>query len=157
MTVRVGFTGTRQGMTPLQKAALVELLSGMAAGKVVAAHHGGCVGADIEFDQLWGRHGPRDGTVVVHPSNLKSCQGHWRSSAFVREEKAPLERNRDIVAETDLLIATPKESMSVLRSGTWATIRYAKQAGKPIYVIYPDGSVWSDSLVFEVLRWSRDL
>lgn len=52
--------------------------------------------------------------------------------------------NRDIVAETDELIATPKGFQEERRSGTWATVRYALKARKPVTVIWPDGaaSLW---------------
>ena len=40
---------------------------------------------------------------------------------------------------SDILIATPKEKEEQLRSGTWATIRYAKKTKKIVFLVYPDG------------------
>jgi len=50
-----------------------------------------------------------------------------------------LVRNQDIVNECDVLVATPKENNEVLRSGTWATIRRATKAKKPVLIVNPDG------------------
>jgi len=54
--------------------------------------------------------------------------------------KEPLARNRDIVNMSDILIAAPGEKAEVLRSGTWATIRYARKMSRKLLVIYPKGS-----------------
>ena len=48
-----------------------------------------------------------------------------------------LDRNKDIVNNCDLLIAAPKENTEVLRSGTWSTVRYAKQLGVTVVIIEP--------------------
>lgn len=47
----------------------------------------------------------------------------------------PLARNRRIVAAVDVLIAAPETDREELRSGTWATIRYARAAGKPVVML----------------------
>jgi len=59
----------------------------------------------------------------------------------VNEEKPPLVRNRIIVNSSEVLIVAPRTKYKVLRSGTWSTYRYARQLGKPTYLVYPDGSV----------------
>ena len=47
-----------------------------------------------------------------------------------------------VVAEgVNGLIAAPGGFVEERRSGTWATIRYARQAGRRIWVVKPDGSV----------------
>lgn len=53
--------------------------------------------------------------------------------------KPPLVRNHDIVDSTELLIACPKEQVEVLRSGTWATIRYARKKEITVWLIDPEG------------------
>lgn len=138
LTKKVGFTGTRVGMTDRQRAVVIDLLL---AERAEIVYHGGCVGADTEFDCICYYFFPRGITTVIHPSNKKEMQGRWHYTLFVMPEKHPLDRNRDIVDESDFLIATPKEDKEMLRSGTWATIRYARKNGKPIYIVYPDGSL----------------
>src|SRR5262245_41796084 len=50
-----------------------------------------------------------------------------------------LVRNRDIVEETDLLIAAPANAVEHLQSGTWCTVRYARRSGRHS-IIRPDGT-----------------
>ena len=52
----------------------------------------------------------------------------------------PLARNRIIVDGSQLMFATPNQPREVLRSGTWATIRYANKTYTPGITIWPDGS-----------------
>ena len=43
-----------------------------------------------------------------------------------------------LVDACEVLLATPK-GPEKLRSGTWATVRYARKVGKRIVIIEPDG------------------
>ena len=54
-------------------------------------------------------------------------------------EKRYLERNRDIVDACDILIACPRTLKEELRSGTWATVRYARKVGKPVAILWNNG------------------
>lgn len=58
----------------------------------------------------------------------------------VHEPRPPLERNRDVVDASDVLLACPGGMAEEQRSGTWATIRYARKAGKPVVIVWPDGT-----------------
>lgn len=50
--------------------------------------------------------------------------------------EAPLIRNKKIVDNCDILIALPiDKDVEELRSGTWATIRYARKLNKKIIII----------------------
>ena len=64
-----------------------------------------------------------------------------QTSPDIRTPRPYLSRNKDIVRETDMLIATPAEAEEQRRSGTWSTIRFARKLGKPVFVIWPDGTV----------------
>jgi hypothetical protein len=64
----------------------------------------------------------------------------------VCEPKPYLDRDRDIVDATDLLIATPfhaytEAHLNYAAGGTWYTVRYAINRGKPVKLIDPDGTV----------------
>ena len=52
-------------------------------------------------------------------------------------EKEYIERNHDVVDTCDLLIAMPNTELEVVRSGTWATIRYARKLKKVIVILEP--------------------
>ena len=129
----VGFTGTRRGMTANQLVAVAELLDKLAPTTV---HHGDAVGADAEFDYMAKCRKIRR---IAHPSNKKS-QRSGCDCEVVHDEKAPLARNRDIVDHCQHLIAAPGSMTVRMRSGTWATVRYA--TGKTeVTVVYPNGQV----------------
>ncbi len=136
-TRRVGFTGTRAGMTPAQKWRFRRVL------QFTEFHHGGCAGADSEAHGIALRK-PGRGTVFIHPSNLRGAQAACPGSPqrVIRfKPRDPLIRNRDIVDSVDILIACPRTDTEELRSGTWATVRYARAKEIPIIIIYPDGKV----------------
>jgi hypothetical protein len=129
----VGFTGTRQGMTPQQ---VVDVDGLLAHFEPTEAHHGGCIGADQEFHEVCESYGI---WTVVHWSDMPQ----YRANIVGNEERPaqpPLVRNYNIVKECDHLIATPKGFKMVMRSGTWATVRLARGSWKPYTIIYPDGT-----------------
>lgn len=134
----VGFTGTRAGMTEAQKARVRELVIGSCTSE---AHHGGCVGADVDFDFICHNIPYRAIKVVVHPSSLKSYHGIVLQPYELRSEYPPLERDRHIVDESGLLIATPKSAQEQIRSGTWTTVRYARNQGRTVLIVLPDGQL----------------
>lgn len=135
--MRLGFTGTRKGMSLPQKSALEDILSYVDPDIV---YHGGCVGADQDFHNICVRlrskrrsHLP---LIVVYPSDLKDQQCNWKGADVVMEEAPPLVRNEVIVRASNLLIAAPSDDGSEeLRSGTWATIRYARSRGTPVTLL----------------------
>lgn len=132
----VGFTGTRVGMTPAQQTGLQRLFQTLT---MASFHHGDCVGADAEAHALVATHTPSV-VLVLHPP-LHKAQRAFCASSVAREPQEYLKRNQAIVNETDFLIAAPAEMQEQMRSGTWATIRYARKHHKTIYIIYPDGSI----------------
>lgn len=129
--MKIGFTGTQRGMTDAQKNTLRKMVP-----KDAELHHGDCVGADAEAHDIFRFYGL---ACVGHPPSNSTK----RAFKFVdewRPEKDYLERNKDIVRETDMLIAAPGEDTELLRSGTWSTVRYARKLGRLVIVIYPNGS-----------------
>ncbi len=132
---KVGFTGTQKGMTDIQKAMVTRFL---VESKVAIGIHGGCIGADTQFDDIcYNNHL----TTIIYPSNISGKRGMCHYTPFVMAVDKPLNRNHIIVDKSDLLIAAPKETEEVIRSGTWATIRYSIKKHKKVYIIYPDGSI----------------
>lgn len=129
--MKVGFTGTRKGMTDAQMASVknvmqLPILKG-------TFQHGDCEGADAQAFKMADELGYH---TIAHPG-----PGYLRAntaSKEIRESKLFLVRNKDIVNETDMLIAAPKSDKNT-GGGTWSTIRYAKSVGKKIYIVHPDG------------------
>ena len=139
--MKIGFTGTRQGMTDAQSNAFEELFVKLFHQdlSVREFHHGDCIGSDEEADALV-RVEP--GVFLhVHPCNLFR-QRAYTTGDFEYTEMPPLKRNREIVDATEVLIATPSDTKEIFRgSGTWATVRYARKQGRKIHIIFPDGSI----------------
>ncbi len=131
--MKVGFTGTRMGMTVAQAEELTRQLH--RAG-VTEFHHGDCRGAD---EQAHGCARSLGVTIVGHPPTGNGLRA-WCECDELREPAAYLTRNRNIVLETQLLIATP-DGPERSRSGTWSTVRYARRLSAPWIVIHPNGTV----------------
>jgi hypothetical protein len=156
MSTIIGFTGTREGMTPEQRRVFVELL--LPYHGDIEFHHGDCLGADSDaHDLVLGidhlEASEFDPSIVIHPPSDDRLRARRRAveeyGDRILDPKPYLDRNRDIVDACSLLIACPKETWPVagtaaldgvrLKGGTWYTIRYAQRAGKTVAIIYADG------------------
>jgi hypothetical protein len=121
----VGFTGTRQGMSAYQIITLKTILSTFRTLGVVEFHHGDAMGADAEAATVADILGFK---LVAHPCTLANQRAHI-PAAVVWPAKPPLERNRELVDCVEALLVAPKTDKEELRSGTWATKRYAQKKG----------------------------
>lgn len=138
----IGFTGTRNGMTPGQVRSFTEVCGALRnAVPVWTLHHGDCLGADVEAHAIALDCGAR---IVLHPA-AQSTTNDQRAYCIGAHETKPvwpaLLRNRDIVNESQLLVAAPFTVQEQLRSGTWSTIRYCRNnfAGvKSILTLEPE-------------------
>lgn len=136
----VAFTGTQSGMTKWQKAECLERLKELKPTEFIT---GMCIGADYESTLLAIEAGVRiftfyPGSLPLKRKSLfefssKLCDSTWRSIELKGISldyryfpiKPALERNQDLVNNSAAIICAPKEHTNTLRSGTWATIRYA--------------------------------
>jgi hypothetical protein len=132
LTMELGFSGSRDGMTYAQVITVFRLLGELKPEKV---HHGDCVGADHDFHSIATY---LDIPIKGHPPTDSKLRAFcpFKEAA---EEKGYLDRNKDIVNESDLLLATPKEASEQWRGGTWSTIRYAKKNKKSVIIVWPNG------------------
>jgi hypothetical protein len=116
---------------------------------------GDCIGSDIEAADIALNEDVK--IFTVYPQNkdsrkrawfynpdkdIKRENGQWNlypSGIRIRwmPAKPPLERNKLIVDNCEYMIATPKEFEHTIRSGTWATIRYAWKTKKNHITIIP--------------------
>lgn len=142
----VGFTGTRDGLTSIQKERLSWLFKGkFPFNRYDTLLHGGAAGADeIAHDMALAV----DFSIEIYPCDT-TRRKHWvdyRDTSgemyiTIHAVRDPLERNRIIANRCNHLIAAPFQMSEVRRSGTWATIRYAREYSKSITIIFPDGSI----------------
>lgn len=132
----VGFTGTRDGLTNSQIFELSRLFAEYAETHDTFIH-GDCVGADAEADNIAYSMGY---AIKMRPCTLSGMRAYCKSGIIIAEPMPPLERNKLIVDDSDVMFACPKEFNEVRRSGTWATVRYSRKSGKKLVIIYPDGT-----------------
>lgn len=141
MPKAIGFTGTQRGMTIPQMRKVEQILEHARGKGYGLFHHGDCVGADAQAHDLAVIHGY---AIVIHPPTNSSKRAFKhrdsRMPVAVEPKKDYLARNHDIVDDSDFMIATPGEEKEQLRSGTWATIRYARKRG-PVTIIGPNGTI----------------
>ena len=105
--------------------------------EIESFHHGDCIGSDHEAHEIVKDLIP----VVVHPplgATMRAfCEDGRR--VITRQPSNYLTRNRDMVNECDVLVATPLTDMSSTGGrigGTWYTIRYAQKVGKEVFIIW---------------------
>lgn len=136
--IAVGFTGSRGGLTSAQGDALAVVLSNMLLKEGARQlHHGDCIGSDASAARIARNLGYR---TVAHPPANPRLRAHAPADD-VRKPLPYKERDRAIVAVTLALIACPATDYEVLRSGTWYTVRRAREAGRRLIVIGPTGVV----------------
>jgi hypothetical protein len=130
-TRKIGFTGNRVGMSIGQMAELgLHLRHLKVYQPSLELHHGMCVGADVEANTIALSLGMR---TVGHPP-LDSTQAVNVQVHEKRPNYGFLVRNHHIVDECGILFVAPR-APEILRSGTWATKRYAEKKGVPFIIL----------------------
>lgn len=127
----LGFTGTREGMTPAQ----IIAVDGLTMYDFHTVHHGDCVGADAMMHAIARANGQ---WIVGHPPSDPKLRAYCTFDEMW-PEKAYYTRNRDIVNSSGVLLATPKEMEEQPKGGTWYTVGYARTKKKPIIIVWPNG------------------
>lgn len=140
--MKIGVTGTREGLSTDQMVSLFSTLIDLGAMfDSMELHHGDCIGADatahdIAISLSW--------KVVVHPPTKDTARA-FKVGTSIAPALPYLARNRQIVDDVDVLIVLPKQNelpTSDTRGGTWYTYRYAmKRKTRVIIIIWPNGNV----------------
>jgi hypothetical protein len=120
--MKIGFTGTREGMSQHQ---IEQFVLKMIELDPAEFHHGDCVGADAEAHDLVREFLPHVWIVIYPPKS--DYQRAFKTGDETKEPEAYLARDKKIVEATDFLIGAPKSNDEIIRSGTWATIRHARK------------------------------
>ncbi len=116
----VGVTGTQRGMDAGQLQRLSTFLASR-VDHITALHHGDCIGVDEQAHHIARNLGIY---IVGHPP-INSRKRAFCECDELCEPEEYLDRNHTIVDECDILLVIPLTNMETLRSGTWATKRYA--------------------------------
>lgn len=149
-----GVTGTRQGGTPYQIASIGWLFSRYG---ITELHNGDCIGVDSQVYYLARAFVAH---ITLHPPinhEYRALNGDHKDKWW--PEKEYHERNRDIVLESEALVACPKRSIPAELEesepgGTWNTIRCARRFKKPIAIVWPNGHITYENwkLTYDQLR-----
>lgn len=122
----VGFTATRRALRDEEREWVEELLR-LYYRPRAQFHHGDCVGGDAYGFEVARNLGYR---TVAHPPNDNRYRAHTTSDV-VMPPLDYLERNRQIVLHCGILVAVPAQPEHSGRgSGTWMTVRYARDRVK---------------------------
>lgn len=130
----LGFTGSRAGITPAQRTTLLRLFERLGYCEF---HHGDCVGADAAAHSLALLPAFRF-HIIIHPPISPRLRAMCEGAAKVLTPKPYIQRNRDIVDACDHLLVCPNGEETI-RSGTWATVRYARKRKRDYSIIHPAG------------------
>lgn len=128
--MKVGVTGTREGMTEKQFEEVVKFFE---THHISELHHGDCAGVDAEVAEYATSLGIK---TVCHPPISDYLRVFHNSTEF-REKYGYLERDQHIVNETELLLVIPKQTTWQPNGGTWYTHDYAVKLESKILVIWP--------------------
>lgn len=138
--MKVGFTGTRWGMG--NRTSTFEYIIDKLG--ITEFRHGMCIGSDEEAHNLVAL---RPVLIIGHPPEDQKQMAKVKCDRY-EVPKAYLVRDHDIVDNVEVMVATPQQNEEILRSGTWATIRYAKKVIKKdkgnckrLYVLLPNGKI----------------
>jgi hypothetical protein len=123
--MRVAFTGTRHGMNAAQVQQLRYVLA-------LFCHADRHVGRTPEFH--YGTHETAVLLADVQAASLAKDAGYTLVPHHARPGEE-LARDRQEADDCDVMVAAPKSDKEQLRSGTWATVRYARARLKPVVML----------------------
>lgn len=149
MTLSIGFTGTRYGMTDAQ-ADVVRLIVAQLVKQTTPferqcatkfeAHHGDCIGADAQFHAIV-RPFPNS-WIVGHPGPADDVARQAGCVFDLRMPSLPhMKRNRKIVDASNVMIAAPLEDFEQTNGGTWKTIGMARRFRRLLAIVGRSGNV----------------
>lgn len=142
VAITVGVTGTQRGMTKDQAHQLRNVLTKIYRlyspyGSVWLAH-GDCIGVDSEAHEIAKELGYK---IRVHPPSNVKKRAYVTDYDVMERPQIYSIRNHDIVRSCDYLIVVPYQDRELVRSGTWATCRYARQRDTPHTIIFTNGKL----------------
>lgn len=143
----IGFTGTQHGMTTNQRESVEALMTAFARAieiggqdvETIPVHHGLCVGADEQLNEIAFRLRFR---TVGHEASDVPGRKVARVEVDDRADPRPAMERNTLIASMPIVVAAPFTYMEVRRSGTWATVRRARKSTVTrLWIVDPDGRV----------------
>lgn len=132
----VGFTGTQVGMSDRQYRCFHSFIMQLHRRKLFSGfRHGDCIGSDATAHAIVASIVPVD-WIWIHPP-INERKRAFCDSPHILPAKDYIPRNHDIVDASHIMVATPETMDEQRRSGTWATVRYARKRQKPLLILNP--------------------
>lgn len=132
-SISLGISGSREGFSVSQKETFLKILSELSLKEF---HHGDCCGVDEESHDLVREALPNVNILIHPPEDDKHRAYQFDKDTELYDPKPYLNRNRDIVKSSDLMVIVPNgPEYRNKRSGTWYTYRYAKKSKVPYAVL----------------------
>ena len=139
--LHIGFSGTRHGMTLLQRRAVYRVFRWYRDNRnAITVHHGSCVGADAEAHDIARMLGL---AVALHPGVSADGSSPLRAECAMLEgervwrEQHYLKRNQVIAACVGVLVAAPHGERP--SRGTNHAISCAVKLERPVVIVSADG------------------
>jgi hypothetical protein len=132
----IGFAGTLKQPTQRQADQLCKALFYHREAHSVM-HNGGCTGSEEYALRYWLA---CKGAVWLHPP-MQTTHRAAVPYGIANPPATYLRRYMQIVLATDVMIICPSQQREVVRSSTWAALRYAQDADKAFFLILPCGTV----------------
>lgn len=133
-------TGTKQGMTEPQFNTFSNIVGGLFEKFGNIFRHGDCIGVDWEAGEIVADSFP-EVSIIVHPPKNPKYRAYSNKYSVLLPEDDYLVRDHEMVRRADFTVGFPKDFHEELRSGTWATLRYAKKIKRNHMIIWPDGEL----------------
>ena len=133
----VGWTSSREGITARQYAVAERALRELRERGATHFHHGDCVNGDEAGAMIAVELGY---VLISHPPENPKLRAYITPAFYVCRPLPYLIRNQAIVDCSDVVVACPK-SPHADRSGTWRTLRMARNGAADYIAIWPDGGV----------------
>ncbi len=128
MITDVGISGTRWGASSVQLAKIEILLIIFIERGAKKFRHGDCAGVDVEAASI-----ARDlGYYIICHPGPRGMGTKWDE---IMPSLPFLDRNKVIVDMSDVMLIVPFTNEEILRSGTWATYRYAQKMKVPLRMV----------------------
>jgi hypothetical protein len=138
--MHVGVTASSGRVTPAQLRKFGACLADIkdnSDDKEFWLHHGDCIEGDAKAHKMAIRH---DFKIHLHPPIDNKKRAYVKHYDECEPAYDYLVRNKHIVFESAILFGMPDGFEEQLRSGTWSTVRFARNLQKPLVIIFPDGS-----------------
>lgn len=105
--IKIGFTGNRKGLTPIQEEEIKLILDKY---DNIIVSHGDCIGSDTDFHNLCmnykNTHINKNITICIFPPNDPKTTAFNIGDLLMKEEPY-LKRNLNIIKNCSILIACP--------------------------------------------------